>query len=56
MNSSRMTKDLCAFIDEAGQRAVTNRSSDHFVMAAVILEKAQLDQSSNFLTTLRTEL
>jgi hypothetical protein len=27
-----------AFIDEAGQRSVTARSSDHFVLAAVIIE------------------
>ena len=51
-----MTQCLYAFIDEAGQRAMTDKSSDHFVMAAVILEEARLDESSKFLTKLRQDL
>ena len=47
---------LHAFIDEAGQRSRSPRSSDHFVMSAVIVPERHLDRSSAFLARLRGDL
>ncbi|WP_322755408.1 DUF3800 domain-containing protein [Frankia sp. Cas3] len=47
---------LHAFIDEAGGRAVTARSTDHFVMSAVILADAHLPAMAAELAQLRIDL
>jgi hypothetical protein len=45
-----------AFIDEAGQRAVTAKSSDHFVMSAVVVKNDERDGLSSLLVNLRERL
>lgn len=45
-----------AFIDEAGQRARTERSSRHFVMSAIIIEQQQLETVAALQARLRTDL
>jgi hypothetical protein len=47
---------LHAFIDEAGQRARTTKSSDHFVMSAVIVPDEHLGDAAAVLAGLRTDL
>lgn len=47
---------LLAFVDESGQRAKTERSSDHFVMGAAVIFAEYLPQLSDFLATLRSDL
>jgi len=47
---------LHAFIDEAGQRARTAKSSDHFVMSAVIVPDEHLADAAAVLAGLRTDL
>ncbi|MEU4161274.1 DUF3800 domain-containing protein [Actinoplanes sp. NPDC026670] len=46
---------LHAFIDEAGVRARTAASSDHFVMSAVMIPDNGLTISTNFLAQLRQQ-
>jgi hypothetical protein len=46
---------LHAFIDESGQRAMTARSSDHFVMAAVVIRDEDLQTARQGLAQLRAE-
>ncbi|HEV2087016.1 MAG TPA: DUF3800 domain-containing protein [Cryptosporangiaceae bacterium] len=50
------TKRLHAFIDEAGQRSRSPRSSDHFVMSAVVVPDNHLATSSALLSQLRSDL
>lgn len=45
-----------AYIDESGQRSKSSRSSDHFVMSAVMLEEGELNQASDLLARIRAEL
>ncbi|WP_433225633.1 DUF3800 domain-containing protein [Actinomadura formosensis] len=45
-----------AFIDEAGQRSRTPKSSDHFVMSAAIIDEEHLDQAAECLAKLRADL
>jgi hypothetical protein len=47
---------LHAFIDEAGQRATTTKSSDHFIMSAVIVDDARRPDATKLLSDLRLEL
>lgn len=47
---------LHAFIDEAGQRSRSQKSSDHFVMSAVVVADADLPRAAAFLASLRTDL
>lgn len=47
---------LHAFIDEAGQRARTPKSSDHFVMSAVIVPDEHLADAGTVLAELRADL
>lgn len=47
---------LHAFIDEAGQRSTSKRSSDHFVMAAVVIPEGRLEAVKDAQATLRVEL
>ncbi|WP_171117665.1 DUF3800 domain-containing protein [Streptomyces sp. Z423-1] len=47
---------LHAFIDEAGQRSRSQKSSDHFVMSAVVVADGDLPQAAAFLAGLRTDL
>jgi hypothetical protein len=47
---------LHAFIDEAGDRAVTPRSSDHFVMSAVVVADAHLPAMAAQLAQFRLDL
>lgn len=45
-----------AFIDEAGDRARTAKSSDHFVVSAIIVEANDLPQTAYLLSQLRADL
>ncbi|WP_433469561.1 DUF3800 domain-containing protein [Spirillospora sp. CA-128828] len=45
-----------AFIDEAGQRSRTPKSSDHFVMSAALIDDEHLDEASECLAKLRVDL
>ncbi len=47
---------LHAFIDEAGQRARTAKSSAHFVMSAAVIPDERLGDCSTLLRGLRTDL
>ena len=47
---------LWAYIDEAGQRSASLKSSDHFVMSAVILKEEDAATASRFLAGLRSDL
>ena len=47
---------LHAFVDEAGDRAVTARSSDHFLMAAAVVADAHLSAMADLLGQLRSDL
>jgi hypothetical protein len=47
---------LHAFIDEAGQRSASKRSSSHFVMAAVVIPDDRLDEVRAALADLRSGL
>lgn len=47
---------LHAFIDEAGQRSSSQRSSDHFVLSAVIIPEDFLPSAAALLAQLRSEL
>jgi Protein of unknown function (DUF3800) len=47
---------LHAFIDESGQRARTQKSSDHFVMTAAIIADEHLPRASALLAQLRQDL
>ncbi|WP_185906870.1 DUF3800 domain-containing protein [Streptomyces sp. WAC06273] len=47
---------LHAFIDEAGQRSRSERSSDHFVMSAVVVADGELPKAAAFLASLRSDL
>lgn len=47
---------LNAFIDEAGQRGTSKKSSDHFVMSAVIVADEHLPATLQLLADLRTTL
>ncbi len=49
-------QQLHALIDEAGQRARTLKSSDHFVMSAVIVPEEHLADAAAVLAGLRTDL
>lgn len=46
---------LHAFIDEAGQRSASARSSNHFVMSAVLVTDENLPQAAAFLAQMRTD-
>ncbi len=50
------TSSLHAFIDEAGQRARTAKSSAHFVMSAAVIPDERLDDCAALLGGLRTDL
>lgn len=45
-----------AFIDEAGQRASSRRSSDHFILSAVVIDAANLALATSFLAALKVDL
>ncbi len=47
---------LLAFVDESGQRSRTARSSDHFVMSAVIVTSEDYHRVASLLARLRTDL
>ncbi|WP_344457583.1 DUF3800 domain-containing protein [Actinocorallia aurantiaca] len=47
---------MLAYIDEAGQRSHTPKSSDHFVMSAAILLEEDLPRAQAFLARLRIDL
>jgi hypothetical protein len=47
---------LQAFIDESGQRAVTRKSSDYFVMSAVVCRDINLPRTTELLASLRSDL
>ena len=47
---------VSAYIDESGGRAHTKKSTDHFVMAAVMFRDADRPQASNLLAQLRQDL
>jgi hypothetical protein len=47
---------LHAFIDEAGQRSASAKSSDHFVMSAVVIPSDHLGQATALLARLRADL
>jgi Protein of unknown function (DUF3800) len=47
---------LHAFIDEAGQRSRSARSSDHFIMSAVLVKEESLPAAAALLATIRTAL
>ncbi|MGH3943190.1 MAG: DUF3800 domain-containing protein [Pseudonocardiaceae bacterium] len=47
---------LHAFIDEAGQRARSAKSSDHFIMSAVIVPDESLADAAAVLAQLRADL
>jgi Protein of unknown function (DUF3800) len=47
---------LFAYIDEAGQRAWTSKSSDHFVMSAVVIADSDLGLPTALLAQLRQDL
>ncbi|MDX3100431.1 DUF3800 domain-containing protein [Nonomuraea angiospora] len=47
---------MFAFIDEAGQRSRNGKSSDHFVMSAVIIREEDLPKAAAFLADLRIAL
>lgn len=47
---------LHAFIDEAGQRSRSPRSSDHFVMSAVVVPDEQLPDAAALVAKLRSDL
>jgi hypothetical protein len=56
MPARRPVLNIEAFIDESGQRASTRRSSDHFVMAAVITPRGNLAGIAQRHEDLRREL
>jgi len=47
---------LHAFVDEAGQRARSAKSSDHFVMSAVVVPDENLTDATAVLAALRADL
>jgi len=47
---------LNAYIDEAGQRSSSAKSSDHFVMSAVLVRDADLSVAQSVLSKLRIDL
>jgi hypothetical protein len=47
---------LEAFIDESGQRGVTRKSSDHFVMSAVVCRDVNVLRTRELLDEIRAEL
>jgi hypothetical protein len=47
---------LHAFIDEAGGRSMTPKSSDHFVMGAVVMAEARSLEMADMLAQLRKDL
>jgi hypothetical protein len=47
---------LRAFIDESGQRSRSGRSSDHFVMSAVVIPDERLTDATDLLALLRADL
>jgi hypothetical protein len=47
---------LHAFLDEAGDRSHGAKATDHFVMAAVVLDASDLTAASQMLSRLRTDL
>lgn len=47
---------LHAFIDESGGRAVTPRSTDYFVMSAVVISDAQMGAARELLAAMRADL
>ena len=52
-----MAKPLCdAFIDESGQRSKTAKSSDHFIMSAVVIEPGGLMAAAQLLADMRRDL
>lgn len=51
-----MAPALQAFIDEAGQRSTSRKSSDHFVLSAVITENADLAAVATAQAHLRQQL
>ena len=50
----RATAD--AFMDESGQRSKTRKSSDHFVMSAVMVRPGAVSRTTTLLTDMRREL
>jgi len=51
-----VTGEVLAFIDESGQRSKSVKSSDHFIMSAVIIRKESLPKLTALLAELRTDL
>jgi Protein of unknown function (DUF3800) len=47
---------MLGFVDESGDRAHTAKSSDHFVMAAVVVRDADRPAAANLLAQLRIDL
>lgn len=47
---------LRAFVDEAGQRSASKRSSAHFVMAAVVIDETDLQATADMHEALRGDL
>lgn len=47
---------MVAYVDEAGQRATTQASSDHFVMSAIAVPEDRLDELGQFAEVLRDDL
>jgi hypothetical protein len=45
-----------AFIDESGQRSTTSKSSDHFVMSAVVIAPSELPEAATLLANMRLAL
>jgi len=45
-----------AFVDESGQRAKTAKSSDHFLMSAVVIEPGGLTAATQLLADMRHDL
>lgn len=52
----RQRERLLAFIDESGQRALTKRSSDHFVIAAVLMPERRRPEAEEWLERMRKDL
>ncbi|MBP2583369.1 hypothetical protein J3A78_003847 [Streptomyces sp. PvR006] len=51
-----LPRQLHAFVDEAGVRSRSPKSSDHFVMSAVVIAEQDLPQASLYLEGLRKDL
>lgn len=48
-----MSTEMFAFVDESGQRSPSKRSSDYFVMAAVLVKAKHLDLAYDYLRYLK---